>query len=67
MTIQTSEWVFYVLLTAKSYGDVDLSLKSNMKGLRTSEAWDRTHDPWMTRREASHYTTQAQFPNISYC
>ena len=41
MTIQTSEWVYYVLLTARSYGDVDLGLKSNMKGLRSlgSNSW----------------------------
>ena len=41
MTIQTSEWVYYVLLTARSYRDVDLGLKSNMKGLRSlwSNSW----------------------------
>ena len=31
MTIQTSEWVFYVLLTARSYGDVDLGLKKKVR------------------------------------
>ena len=37
----SNEWVFYVLLTARSYGDVDLGLKSNMKGLRSlgSNSW----------------------------
>ena len=26
---------------------------------------DRTHDPRVTRREASHYVTETQFPNIT--
>ena len=32
---------FYVLLTARTYGDMDLGLKSNMKGLRSlgSNSW----------------------------
>ena len=38
----SNKWVsVYVLLTARSYGDVDLGLKSNMKGLRSlgSNSW----------------------------
>ena len=34
---------FYVPLTARSYGDVDLGLKSHMKGLRSGPRWLR----WM--------------------
>ena len=50
MTIQTSEWLFYVLLTARSYGDVDLGLKPIWKAW---EAWDRTHHPWVTDRNSA--------------
>ena len=40
MTIQTSDF-FYVLLTARTYGDMDLGSKSNMKGLKSlgSNSW----------------------------
>ena len=41
--------MFYASLTARSYGDVDLGLKSHMKDWRT---WDRTHDPYVTRQVA---------------
>ena len=57
MTIQMSEF-FNVPLIASSYG-VDLGLKSHMK-----EAWDRTHDPWVTRRAAlplHHRSTLSQY------
>ena len=47
MTIQMSDEFFNVPLIASSYRGVDLGLKSHMK-----EAWDRTHDPWVTRRAA---------------
>ena len=61
MTIQMSEF-FNVPLIASSYGDVDLGLKSHMK-----EAWDRTHDPWVTRRAAlplHHRVTLSQYFNL---
>ena len=60
-TIQMSEF-FNVPLIASSYGGVDLGLKSHMK-----EAWDRTHDPWVTRRAALplHYRgTLSQYFNL---
>ena len=61
MTIQMSERseFFNVPLIASSYGGVDLGLKSHM-----NEAWD---DPWVTRPQLYHYTTEAPFPNISIC
>ena len=45
----SNEWVFYVLLTARTYRDIDLGLKSNMKGLRSLglNSWPR-----LTRQEA---------------
>ena len=61
MTIQMSEF-FNVPLIASSYGVVDLGLKSHMK-----EAWDRTHDPWVTRRAAlplHHRGTLSQYFNL---
>ena len=61
MTIQMSEF-FNVPLIASSYGGVDLGLKSHMK-----EAWDRTHDPWVTRRAALplyHWGTLSQYFNL---
>ena len=57
----SNEWVFYVLLTARTYGDMDLGLKSNMKGLRSlgSNSWPR-----LTRREALplHHRAADIFP-----
>ena len=55
---------FYVSLTARSYGDEDLGLKPHIKGLRSlgSNTW-----PLGDKRAALHYTTEAPFPNISYC
>ena len=61
MTIQMSEFL-NVPLIASSYGGVDLGLKSHMK-----EAWDRTHDPWVTRRTAlplHHRGTLSQYFNL---
>ena len=52
---------FNVPLTARSYGGMDLGFKSHMK-----EAWDRTHDPWLTRRAAlplHHRRTLSQYFN----
>ena len=40
-----------------SYGGVDRGLKSHMK-----EAWDRTHDPWVTRRAVTTAPPRHPFP-----
>ena len=57
----SNEWVFYVLLTARTYGDMDLGLKSNMKGLRSlgSNSWPR-----LTRQESLplHHRAADIFP-----
>ena len=59
--LMTVSEFFIVPLIASSYGGVDLSLKSHMK-----EAWDRTHDPWVTRRALPllHWGTLSQYFNL---
>ena len=57
--------MFYVPLTARSYRDVDHGLKSHNE--RLEKPGIELMTPGLQGEEHYHYTTEALFPNISYC